>query len=64
MSLGHAASFQCPYCMEPNDLDIDPLNDIGQVMLVDCQICCQPIEVRVEATEHDDFVISVKQENE
>ena len=47
MSLTKAESFQCPYCMTPNDLEIDEVNDIGQQQIVDCQICCQPIELSI-----------------
>lgn len=51
MSLTQAATFECPYCMTYNDLEIDEQNDIGQMQIVDCQICCQPIEVTVWDTE-------------
>ena len=47
MSLTEAARFECPYCMTYNDLDIDMQNDLGQQQIVDCQICCQPIELVV-----------------
>ena len=45
MSLSRAESFECPYCMTLNDIEIDEVNDIGQQQIVDCQICCSPIEV-------------------
>ncbi len=45
MSLSRAESFECPYCMTVNDIEIDEVNDIGQQQIVDCQICCSPIEV-------------------
>ncbi|BDX07351.1 CPXCG motif-containing cysteine-rich protein [Planctobacterium marinum] len=63
MSLSHAESFHCPYCMTVNDIEIDVLNDIDQVQLVDCQICCQPIEVWVQDSQHG-LLIEVKQEVE
>jgi hypothetical protein len=47
MSLSRAAKFECPYCMTYNDLEIDEANDIDQEQIVDCQICCSPIEVSV-----------------
>ena len=47
MSLSEAAQFECPYCMTYNDLEIDIENDINQQQIVDCQICCQPIELMV-----------------
>jgi len=47
MSLTDASQFECPYCITYNDLEIDQQNDIGQQQIVDCQICCQPIELTV-----------------
>ncbi|GAC12776.1 CPXCG motif-containing cysteine-rich protein [Aliiglaciecola lipolytica] len=47
MSLTIASKFECPYCMTYNDLEIDEVNDIGQQQIVDCQICCQPIELQI-----------------
>ena len=47
MSLSHAQTFECPYCMTFNDIEIDEVNDVGQQQIVDCQICCSPIEVLV-----------------
>ena len=45
MSLTIAEKFECPYCMTINDIEIDEANDVGQQQIVDCQICCQPIEI-------------------
>lgn len=47
MSLTRASTFECPYCMTINDIEVDEINDIGQSQVVDCQICCQPIVVTV-----------------
>ena len=47
MSLTLASRFECPYCMACNDLEVDEVNDVGQQQIVDCQICCQPIEIYV-----------------
>jgi hypothetical protein len=47
MSLSRAERFECPYCMTINDIEIDEANDIGQDQIVDCQICCSPIEVSI-----------------
>ena len=47
MSLSSAERFECPYCMTINDIEIDEQNDVGQQQIVDCQICCSPIEVLV-----------------
>lgn len=47
MSLSRAERFECPYCMTVNDIEIDEVNDIGQQQIVDCQICCSPIEISI-----------------
>ncbi|MBE1286353.1 MAG: CPXCG motif-containing cysteine-rich protein [Alteromonadaceae bacterium] len=47
MSLTEANTFECPYCMVVNDIEVDLHNDLGQQQIVDCQICCAPIEVYV-----------------
>jgi hypothetical protein len=47
MSLTESGLFECPYCMVSNDLEIDIQNDLGQQQIVDCQICCAPIELTV-----------------
>lgn len=33
--------------MASNDVEIDEINDVGQVQVLDCQVCCQPIELTV-----------------
>lgn len=47
MSLSQAQTFECPYCMTINDIEVDEANDVGQQQIVDCQICCSPIEVLI-----------------
>ena len=61
MSLSHAECFECPYCMTINDIELDIVNDIGQWQIVDCQICCQPIEVMVTETQ-DVFYCDVRRD--
>lgn len=63
MSLSHAESFECPYCMTINDIEIDMVNDVDQVQVVDCQICCQPIEVLVQDSQYG-LTIDVRREVE
>jgi hypothetical protein len=33
--------------MAINELELDWLNDLGTRQIVDCQICCQPIELEI-----------------
>ncbi|MFW8591371.1 CPXCG motif-containing cysteine-rich protein [Glaciecola sp. 2405UD65-10] len=51
MSLSRAERFECPYCMTINDIEVDEVNDFNQQQIVDCQICCSPIEVTVYDSE-------------
>jgi hypothetical protein len=34
--------------MTINDIEVDETNDIGQQQIVDCQICCAPIEIFIQ----------------
>ncbi len=63
MSLTRAEGFECPYCMAMNDLEVDEENDLNQQQIVDCQICCQPIEVTL-SDQGFGLDIQVRQENE
>jgi Zn ribbon nucleic-acid-binding protein len=64
MSFISSAQFSCPYCMVKNDIQIDEENDLDQQQIVDCQICCSPIEVVVTAGIHDRFNIIATTDNE
>jgi Zn ribbon nucleic-acid-binding protein len=64
MYLTANAEFSCPYCMATNHIQIDEENDLNQQQIVDCQICCSPIEVVVTAGIHDKFNIVATTDNE
>jgi len=64
MSLSHETEFSCPYCMAPNALEIDASNDVGQAQIVDCQICCQPIELTVVETMDGDYDVIARTDDE
>ncbi|MFT5837777.1 MAG: Zn ribbon nucleic-acid-binding protein [Flavobacteriales bacterium] len=64
MSLITNAEFSCPYCMVTNDIQIDEENDLNQQQIVDCQICCSPIEVVVTTGIHGRFNVIAKTDNE
>ena len=63
MSLSECHTFECPYCMVVNEIEVDILNDVDQQQVVDCQICCQPIVVTVSEF-GDDYAITAMAENE
>ncbi|BFT31927.1 hypothetical protein D210916BOD24_31030 [Alteromonas sp. D210916BOD_24] len=56
-------AFSCPYCMAPNEVEIDEIYDVGQVQVVDCQVCCQPIELSVYQQD-EDLNVEVRREND
>ncbi len=63
MSLTRAMGFSCPYCMAPNDVEIDEMNDVGQIQVLDCQVCRQPIELNVYQY-GDDLELEATREND
>ncbi|MGS2721698.1 CPXCG motif-containing cysteine-rich protein [Paraglaciecola aestuariivivens] len=64
MSLTDSATFSCPYCMVCNDIEIDQFNDINQQQIVDCQICCSPIEVIVTRNPDDSLSINARTDSD
>jgi hypothetical protein len=50
--------------MVTNDIQIDEENDVNQQQIVDCQICCSPIEILVTAGVQDRFNIIATTDNE
>lgn len=48
--------FECPYCWQEISMLLDP-SVLEQVYIEDCEICCNPIEVKAifEAGELQDF---------
>jgi hypothetical protein len=47
-----------------NDIEIDEENDLNQQQIVDCQICCSPIEITVTTGIHDRFNIIATTDSE
>lgn len=56
-----AAEFPCPWCGEPNGIELEP-GDAGQTLVQDCAVCCRPIELTLSAT--DGQLIHVAREGE
>ena len=54
--------FACPYCWEQISMVVDT-SVKGQTYVEDCEVCCQPIQVRyrVEDDEVSDFEAKVIQ---
>ena len=53
----------CPYCGEPIELVVD--NSVeSQSYVEDCEVCCRPIVVRVDADDDGAAAVRVARENE
>lgn len=44
-SLETTFAVSCPYCGEPGEIYIEP--DVLGTLIQDCEVCCQPWQVRV-----------------
>lgn len=52
--LGVFVELQCPWCGEPYGSMLD-LTDASRSYIEDCQVCCRPIEVRLEVSERGEL---------
>jgi hypothetical protein len=56
-------TISCPYCGESIDVLID-FEDMEQVYIEDCQVCCRPITFVVSSSINGDLSLSVHSEDE
>jgi len=63
MELFQEQSFPCPYCGSPNHLAIE-YHQRDNRFVVDCEICCRPIEISVTQSGQGRAEINVRKENE
>ena len=64
MSLEQFEDFLCPYCGEPNQLLVDLSGGSHQEFVVDCEVCCAPIVLRLSLQGEDIISLDVQKENE
>ena len=64
MSIEEFEDFLCPYCGESNQLVVDLSGGSHQEFVVDCEVCCAPIVVRLEARGGEILSVDVRRENE
>lgn len=57
-------SVDCPYCGEPNEIEIDPSAGRRQAYTEDCQVCCRPWQVKVNVKSHGEATVSLYAEDE
>ena len=41
-------SFECPFCMETNEIRLDLTGGEKQQFVYDCATCCHPILIKLE----------------
>jgi cysteine-rich CPXCG protein len=63
MSALDSVEVQCPYCWEMLDISVDP-SVPDQEYVEDCQVCCQPIVIRVVLDEDLVPTVNVRAEND
>jgi len=62
MNIDEDYSFDCPYCMDPNVIRIDPTGGGKQQIVQDCETCCRPIVVKFEVGSADIINFSAERE--
>lgn len=51
----HEHFFQCPHCWEEISMLLD-LSQISVTYIEDCEVCCNPMQIRYTA-EHQELVV-------
>jgi hypothetical protein len=54
-----AAVVECPYCGESIEITLDPGSGALQDYVEDCEVCCQPWQVRVSYDDEGHAAVSV-----
>ena len=63
MSLEQFNAFLCPYCSGDNELLVDLSGGPHQEFVVDCEVCCAPILIRLKIQGACVVSLDVQQEN-
>jgi transcription elongation factor Elf1 len=64
MSLEQFEEFSCPYCNQSNQVLIDITGGSSQSFVVDCEVCCAPIAIRIKIGRDEIVTVDVRRENE
>ena len=57
-------SYNCPYCMAEISIRVDQTGGKKQDFVVDCEVCCRPIEIEAEIEEDGYINFIAKREGE
>jgi transcription elongation factor Elf1 len=64
MSLEESDNFLCPYCGQTNQLLVDITQGASQEFVVDCEVCCAPIVLRIRMRRGEIIAVEARKENE
>jgi hypothetical protein len=51
-------SIQCPFCGQRSEVTIDT-SVASQTLVTDCEVCCRPMEIRVESEPGEVITLNV-----
>ncbi|MDE2027415.1 MAG: CPXCG motif-containing cysteine-rich protein [Candidatus Omnitrophica bacterium] len=57
-------NFLCPYCGQPNQLIVDMTGGSRQELIVDCEVCCAPIVLRIRLHGKEILSVEARKEND
>lgn len=55
---------KCPYCGEPQRIEIDLGEGLPQEFTWDCSVCCRPMEVSVVGDDRGEPVLRLRGEDD
>ena len=64
MPLEQNENFCCPYCGESNELLVDVSGGETQEFVVDCEVCCAPILIRLKIRAGSVIALDAQREND
>ncbi len=64
MSLEEFDNFLCPYCGQSNQAAVDFTQGPLQEFIVDCEVCCAPIQLTIRTRGEEIVSIEARRENE
>lgn len=56
--------FLCPYCGSENSLSVDCSQGQKQEFVLDCEVCCRPIVIRLRLGSNEIMTLTADKENE
>jgi hypothetical protein len=64
MPLEQYENFYCPYCGGSNELQVDVSGGKTQEFVVDCEVCCAPIMIRLKISGGSVVSLDAQREND